>query len=187
MDKRFWSRAVIAVTVAVAGVGALPTILLRPAAEPVVREPAVKSDETPAAVAPAVIPPSPPVAIAAAPASPPSEEPRPAEPVTAAPPVPVVATPPAATPSAVAAAPAEPARETTPDVFPPVQPVEAVTPSEAAPEAVSAVIPSRKILARRAVRKWVRLARARAARTARHNGETRPAAYPIHEFLAFHR
>jgi len=34
-DKRFWSGAIIVVTVAVAGAGAVPSLLLRPAAEPI--------------------------------------------------------------------------------------------------------------------------------------------------------
>jgi hypothetical protein len=109
---------------------------------------------------------------------------------------PTVVTPPAPPPAVVATpAPAEPGPEAKPEAkpeskseaFPPVQPVSAVSDNEAAPESASAARPTRKILARRAVRKWVRLARARLARIAKQNGNIRPAAYPINEFLAFRR
>jgi hypothetical protein len=204
MDKRFWSGAIIVVTVAVAGAGALPTLLLRPSAEPIpfeatfaaasaVAKPEPKAElkpvpaavPTPAPAPAADVAPTPPAASvpplpsASAPVA--LQTPRQSERAAAAPPV--AATPPAVAPTP----PPEPAREAKAEPFPPVQPVGVASPSEATPDVPARIEKSRTILSKRAVRKWVRLARARAARVAKRNGNIRPAAYPIGEFLAWRR
>ena len=180
IEKRFWSGAIAVVTLIVAGAGALPELLLRPASTgPSVAlsrdapkaEPMAPLDQTPvvmhgasvAAVnrADTVAPPEQPKAepapqfVAAAPESP---KPEPEVPATPAP-APPVALPPVQ-PVGVAAASA-------PDVIPP-----------AAPQATAAIAaqPMTNRPAERAVQ-----------RPAKPRQNVRPAAYPIGDFLAFRR
>ena len=51
MDKRFWSGAIVVVTVVVAGASALPALLLRPAS---LDEPLVVTAPAPTSTAPVV-------------------------------------------------------------------------------------------------------------------------------------
>jgi hypothetical protein len=200
MDKRFWSGAVIVVTVAVAGAGALPTLLLRPSAEPAPLEAtfaaaAIVSKPEPKA-APAVASPPAPVAVVPPPAPPPAVASPPSPIVVSAPaalqaptkPEPAVVLPPVAAPPPAAIVPApEPAREAKSEPFPPVQPVGVAAHSEAKLGASGPIEKPRSMRAKRAARKWVRLARFRAANAAKRNGSVRPATYPIREFLAWRR
>ena len=183
IEKRFWSGAIAVVTLIVAGAGALPELLLRPASTgPSVAlsrdapkaEPMAPLDQTPvvmhgASVRPVdradtVVPPEQPKAepapqfVAAAPESP---KPEPEVPATPAPaPPPPVALPPVQ-PVGVAAASA-------PDVIPP-----------AAPQATAATAAQPMINNRPAERAVQRPAKPRQ--------NVRPAAYPIGDFLAFRR
>jgi hypothetical protein len=186
MDKRFWSGAVIVVTVAVAGAGALPTLLLRPSVEPIPFEAtfaaaAIASQPEPKQ-APTVPPPAPPPAVASTPspmvASAPValQEPRKAEPEVASPSV--------VTTAAVVVPVPEPAREAKAEAFPPVQPVGIAT---GAPDVSPQVEKPLSVSARRGARKWIRVVHLRPVHAARRSGHIRPAAYPIREFLAWRR
>jgi len=91
-DKRFWSGAIIVMTVAVAGAGAVPSLLLRPTAEPI---PFENTFTVAAAVSTAAAPKSTqPIATAAKPAEPKAAElATPREPPRIAAPVAIASTP----------------------------------------------------------------------------------------------
>src|ERR1700752_4281453 len=180
IEKRFWSGAIAVVTLIVAGAGALPGLLLRPASNgPSVAlprnapkaEPVAPLDQTVVVMHRASVPaadraetialsehstPEPAPAIVTAAPEPPKPEPK----VTATPPpAPPVAFPPVQ-PVGVAAASA-------PDVIPPAAPQ--VTPANAAQPITS------------------RPAERAGQRPGKPRQNVRPAAYPIGEFLAWRR
>jgi hypothetical protein len=195
-DKRFWSGAIIVVTVAISGAGALPALLLRPSApEPAPIETAAiavkPADPKPVA---AVIPPPAPVALRSAPVALPAPEaaaaPTPVTPAPAA-----TAVPP---PEAIRAVPPpEPPRTAAkPEAFPPVQPADVAARPKAEPDAApTPAAPAASPRLARVKPAWhkyaARLAWARKARIARADTRVkrsaRPAVYPIREFLAWRR
>ena len=183
MDKRFWSGAVVVLTVVVTGASALPGLLLRPPVEdtpeivpPFVGKPTgsqLVSQSEPGA-APPVLPVEVKLVaklqpVAPAPAAQPPEPPQPPPTQAAAPPIPP--------PAAVAEAP-RPA-----SAFPPVQlldaPVQAVAPTQT--RAASATRPPVAPRGERAARHTDRQDDAKRRR------HVRPATYPIREFLAWRR
>ena len=203
VDKRFWGVATIVVTVAVAGAGSLPTLLLRPASldesatDVAVGAPKPASFNQRAFIAePAPQPLIAPVRIEA----PPQPQPKPA-PVqqAAAPPTPapvqqaapVALVTPSASPSPVqqaaavatpAAQAAKPESKPAPQQaasFPPVQPVGEATPttSSAPTRAASAEPPA----------KAAKVRRADIQGTVKPRRSARPARFPIREFLAWGR
>ncbi len=185
-DKRFWSGAIIVVTVVVAGAGSLPALLLRPAAPEAAPVIALAPPKAPEPVAPR---PAEPVAQRAAePVSVPPEPVRLATPVSTLAASPGAVGPaPAASQPVQAAAPTEPPREAQPVVFPPVQPVgiatrsapEATVPAPAQTRAASATIESAE--------KAATPPRVAAQGDRKRKPSVRPAVYPIREFLAWHR
>jgi Meckel syndrome type 1 protein len=187
-DKRFWSGAVIVVTVAISGAGALPALLLRPSAPesaPIeIAAVAVKpADPKPVAVAPAPVP----VALRSAPVALPAPE------AVAAP------TPVTPAPEATAVPPPEPPElpraAAKPESFPPVQPADFVARPKAEPDvAPTATVTATPAASRRLARvrpAWHKYAGAKKARIARADTRVkrraRPAVYPIREFLAWRR
>ena len=208
VDKRFWTSAVVVVTVVTAGASTLPALLLTPADPPPLATAAVAAKPaepkppeplrnvvpgSPAEAAPARSEPqgqaepepssAPPVQTAAA-APPPGA----AEPAVASPqPAPAAPQPP---PAAQPAPPAPPAAAVSPPAgavsFPPVQPIGvAATRTENAPAIVPAPETSRTAGATAKPARHVRVGETRAAPPARKR--IRPAAYPIREFLAWRR
>jgi hypothetical protein len=192
MDKRFWSGAVVVLTVVVAGASALPRLLLQPAVE--------ASAE--------VVPPVPFVSRAAQPVAqsdvqPGTATPAAPTPVTAdaklanpAPPTPVpVAKPPQPAPQVASppALPSAPKADASP--FPPVQPVDVADQPGAPPRPAADAAPTQTREASAAPqgskdrserrRETVRVA-AKPDRSQRRR-HIRPAAYPIREFLAWRR
>jgi len=179
IDKRFWSGAIAVVTLIVAGAGALPELLLRPAptAPTVVvaqssttAEPLAKPEQTGSTAQSASLP-----ADNRADNIAPAEESIAAAPRVAAPlpepprPEPEVPAPPAAAP---------------PVAFPPVQPVGAAAASvpDAVPPANPQATPA--IPTHPGTGKPHRPERA-AQRPAKPKQAVRPATYPIGEFLAW--
>jgi len=171
IDKRFWAGAILAVTVVVAGAGALPALLLRPiaadpppaalastakVAEPVQAPVQAKADPAPVAPAPMV-----------AAAEPPKPTPPPA-------------------PQTVAAPPPEPApaRVAAPVAFPPVQPVGVTTAQPVATQPDTATARAAVPAAEKTARPQ-RTAGPAAARQKRK--PVRPAPYPMREFFAWRR
>lgn len=186
-DKRFWSGAIIVVTVVVAGAGSLPALLLRPAAPEAAPVIAIAPPKAPEPVAPR--PAEPVVQRAAEPVSVPPEPVRLATPVS---------TPAAASPGAVepapavsqpvqVAAPPEPPPQAQPVAFPPVQPVGIATRS--APEAAAPPAPTQTRPASATIEpeKAARPSRVAAQGDRKRKRSVRPAAYPIREFLAWRR
>ena len=181
IDKRFWSGAIAVVTLIVAGAGALPELLLRPASTgPAVvlpfapkTEPIAKPDQ-PAAIVGSV--PVPPIdrAETIAPAKPSAAEAAP-HPVATAP------EPPKPEPEVVAAPASAP-----PVAFPPVQPV-----GVAAAKAPEAIPPARPEGTPEAPARPVTGKPAKPDRTAQRPAKpqqnARPAVYPIGEFLLSRR
>jgi hypothetical protein len=190
MDKRFWSGAVVVLTVVVAGASALPGLLLRPAVEdtPEIVPPYVERSTASQPVRPAepaAVPPVPVLPVAAevkfAPKSRPVAEAPAAQPPQ---PAPVeIALPPIPPAAAVAAAPPASA-------FPPVQqldaPVQSATGQNPAP--TQSREPSASVTRQPVA--------PRSEKTARHTDrqdrakrkrQARPAIYPIREFLAWRR
>ena len=181
VDKRFWSGAILTVTIVVAGAGSLPALLLRPATpDPLpavpaalakVAEPAsTRLEPQPVAKAePSPVVPAPQIAVA----EPPAKPIAPLQPAAAPAPEP----PPA------------PLREATPVAFPPVQPVGVATPS--APAARPAAMPPSNSPAvatpARETRRAARAERTVQQATKRKRNVSRPAPYPIREFLAWRR
>jgi hypothetical protein len=180
IEKRFWSGAIAVVTLIVAGAGALPDLLLRPASSgpsaAVPRnapkaEPIVPIEQTAVVMHAASVP-----AANRADTNAPPEQPK-AEP---APQVVAPASEPPKPEPEVAAKPAP----ALPVAFPPVQPVGVAAASApdvvppAAPQATSAnaVQPMTNRPAERAVH-W----------PAKPKQNVRPAAYPMAEFLAWRR
>ena len=171
-EKRFWSGAILAVTIVIAGASSLPALLLGPTArEPMPAAPVTKIDR------PASIPvaaklvefpantPDLPVAIAAATADPA----RVPQPVARSESVPVT-----------------PVRETAPVGFPPVQPVGIAEPEAADPQAATAP-PKSLIPDRRPPAKMARAERNAPHATKRKRNVVRPALYPIRDFFAWRR
>lgn len=181
VDKRFWSGAILTVTIVVAGASSLPSLLLRPATpDPVpavptavakVAEPVTtRVEPQPVAKAePSPVVPAPQITVAEPPAKP------------IAPPQPAAAPAPEPPPA--------PVREATPVAFPPVQPVGVATPS--APAARPAATPPSDSPAAatpiRETRRAPRDERTVQQATKRKQNVTRPAPYPIGEFLAWRR
>lgn len=176
VDKRFWSGAVIAATVMVAGASALPALLLAPTAP----EPMIPV---------AIVPPEKKAALVAA-----RIEPQPVEraqaPV-AAQPAPSVAAP---TPQVAASPPpATPMREAAPMAFPPVQPIGVATSKPEPAAAIAAPAPAVPRVAEAANDRPVTEKPARAQRgaaqrtTTRKRQVVRPAVFPLREFLAWRR
>jgi len=189
IDKRFWSGAIAIVTLIVAGAGALPELLLRPAptgstvVQPLMTPkaaPVAKFEQTKFEQAAALEQPAPVVHTASVPSVNRAETIAPPEPSTAEP-----------APQAVAAAPEAPKPEPEvlatsvpgpPVAFPPVQPVGVAAASApdvvppAAPQATSAnpVRPKRT-------------AEDAGQRPVKPRQNVRPAAYPMAEFLAWRR
>ena len=164
VDKRFWSGAIIVATVAISGAGALPALLLRPAAP----EPAPL--DTMVAAKPADPQPAPPL-IAPAPAE--------------GAPAPVAPAPPQA--SQAPAPPPEPPRQTAaPEAFPPVQPVGLAARPETEAAAIPAPAQGLGASAKPAAATKTRVARESTHGVKRKRG-VRPAAFPIREFLAWRR
>jgi len=162
VDKRFWSGAIIVATVAISGAGALPALLLRPAApEPAPFETAVaKAADLETAVPPAS----------------PAPAPEPVAPVAPAPPaLPQTSEPP------------EPPRHTVAaEAFPPVQPIDLATRPETEVAAMPAPAQGLAASAKPAAATKTRVARASTHGVKRKRG-VRPAAFPIREFLAWRR
>lgn len=191
IDKRFFSGAILVVTIVVAGASSLPALLLRPVApEPMpiaapaavkAAEPIPERAEAQPVVAARVEPK--PVAEREAPVSvaspqpvlrdPPLPEPPPA-------PVPAKAAAAAPPPPAPSAEPPAPMREAAPVAFPPVQPVGVATASGPDPEP-AAIAPVRP--ARTAEKPRQRTAHQTVAR----KRFVRPAIFPLREFLAWRR
>jgi hypothetical protein len=204
MDKRFWSGAVVVVTVVVAGASALPRLLLQPAvdetaeiappapfvsrpvaltaaqqpqaAPQLVRQPeAEPGNATPVAPATVAARVADPVPQASAPvAKPPSPAPQTASP------------PPLPSPPVVQVAGASP--------FPPVQPVGVADQPKAPPVADAAPTQIRDARAtpqaseRGSERRREKVTRAAVqAEASRRRRHVRPATYPIREFLAWRR
>jgi len=179
VDKRFWSGAILLVTIVVAGASSLPTLLLRPAAPepvPVVPSPIAKTN-VPAPVRAEAEP----IAMA--------------EPLPAASTLPIAVAEPALAPAVQASAPqsvpaAEAAhlahaQEVAPIVFPPVQPVgiPALPAPEVAASAASSAA-SAQVAPREKAARGGR--RQQHAMTPKPNA-VRPAPYPIREFFAWRR
>lgn len=198
MDKRFWSGAVVVLTVVVAGSSALPRLLLQPALD----EPAE------------IVPPAPFVSRPVAPAAVSQPTPRSdAEPVTATPVVPAsvtvevklgppsvpqaktpaVPTPQPASQASSPAPPSPPAvRPADPSPFPPVQPIDVADRPNASPKVVADAAPNEaqatSVARQGSERRREKIVRAAVQPdTARRRRHVRPAAYPIREFLAWHR
>ena len=183
IDRRFWSGAIIAATVVVAGASALPSLLLAPGPpEPMV----------PAAAAPIADKAAPAMARVEAPSVVKAEAPAPGLVVpVSAPAAPAHKVAPAAavieTPPPVVR---PPAREAALVAFPPVQPVgvvadraEPVPPVAVPPAAASAAVAERP-----AVEKPARAQRTAAHRTMKGKRRAvRPATFPLREFLAWRR
>jgi len=179
IDKRFWTGAIAVVTLIVAGAGALPELLLRPASrgpsavlavsapKP---EPIAKSEQTAAVVPPAL----PPVSLVVTDAPPQPARAAALQAAASAPEPPKVA--PAAP---VAAAPAP-----TP-AFPPVQAV-GIAASSVQDVVPPATPPAAPASARPNTEKPARSEPLR-RRSAKPRQNLRPAAYPMAEFLAWRR
>jgi hypothetical protein len=174
VDKRFWSGAILTVTIVVAGASSLPALLLRPpapavpaavtrTAEPVATrvepQPVAKAEPLPAPQIAVVQPPAKPIA-PPQPASAPAPEPPPA-----------------------------PLRAATPVAFPPVQPVGVATPGAPAtrPAATSPTDSAAVATPALETRKAAGAERAVQQVPKRKRNVTRPAPYPIREFLAWRR
>ena len=181
VDKRFWSGAILTVTIVVAGASSLPALLLRPtapdpapavpAAVTMIAEPVpTRVDPQPVAKAePSPLVPAPQMTVAQAPA----------EPIA----------PPQAAAAPAPEPPAAPVRAATPVAFPPVQPVGVATPSAPAARTSAPSLadsPAVAALAPKA-RKAVRDERSVQQAAKRKRNVTRPAPYPIREFLAWRR
>jgi hypothetical protein len=205
-DKRFWSGAVVAVTVVIAGASALPS-LLRPSAptrvavvaahaakpEPAKTEPRAELVMEPVALAPQprfaevqpAAEPAPPQTIAS--------EPRPVAPVAVPEPAawpepimlpePVKPPEPPVTPRRIAepAETAAPVQAATPMTFPPVQPI-----GVAAGGPAATVAPENKETGAKAAAAKP-ASRTPSVHLAQRKRSVRPAVYPIGEFLAWRR
>ena len=180
VDKRFWTVAIAAVTIAVAGAGALPSLLLAPASPDLLPIP-------PVAAAPSAPPKAEPVAtpVQSARAEPPTA--IEAKPAPTPPPAAVPATP--NTPEPVKAAEhakaPEPVREVAAPTFPPVQPIG--IPAKP-PETAAARLPAQTPAAIEASGEPEKAKRAtRPQHAAERPRRVRPAPYPMREFLAWRR
>ena len=180
MEKRFWSGAIAVVTLIVAGAGALPELLLRPASTgPSVALPRNVPNAEPTAppeqIAVVMQSASVPVVDRTDTIAPP--EPRKAEPAPQV--VPAVPEPPKPQPVVLATpAPAPPV------AFPPVQPVGVA--AATAPDVIPPVVP--QPMSANAVQPMTSRPAERAVqRPAKSRQNVRPATYPIGDFLAFRR
>jgi hypothetical protein len=178
-DKRFWSGAILALTIVVAGAGSLPALLLRPAApQPVAAErgQAWKIAERAAAPVEAL-----PTANVEPPPAAPAPEVAPQEPTPT----------PAALSSSQSIAPEPPpvtsARETAPIVFPPVQAVGVAEASSLEPAGTPAAESRPAPTKVRPAKKTARAERKAQQATKRKRNMVRPALYPIREFFAWRR
>ena len=181
VDKRFWSGAILTVTIVVAGAGSLPALLLRPSApDPAPAAPTAVTriaEPVPTRVEPQPV----------AKAEPPPVVPTPQ--ITAAqPPANPIAPPqPAAAPAPEP--PPAPVREATSVAFPPVQPVGVATPSAPAARPAATPLADSPAVATpaRETRRATRDERTVQQVPRRKRNVTRPAPYPIREFLAWRR
>lgn len=160
VDKRFWSGAIIVATTVVAGASSLPTLLLQPA----VPEAAPAVATAPQAAEPVVQRPAEPVVLRPEPTAAPLGAVAPLQPTKAA------------------VAPELP-RPAQPVTFPPVQPIDLAAPRAPAPSPNE----TRPASAPIAPAAQARPARVATQPDGKRNHPVRPAAYPIREFLAWHR
>jgi len=180
IDKRFFSGAILVVTIVVAGASSLPALLLRPAAPDTLPMPVA---------APAAVTTAEPIERVEAKPVEANVEPKPiAKPAAVMPDPPPVAVPPTKSvavpppPSTPAAEPPPPVREAAPITFPAVQPVGVAAAS--GPDAVAAPAASAPARAATATGK----PRQRTAhQTAARKRAVRPAIFPLREFLAWRR
>ena len=185
MDRRFWSGAVIAVTVVIAGANALPALLLGPPADapPVLPVPVIAAVPTPAArpELPVPIPraantePAPRAAVTVA-----SAPVTPAATPAAVAPTPVAAAPePRSAPASLQTAPASqpPPSAETASAFPPVQP-----PSAEPPPTGALALP-----ATRTPHVTEKPTQTVEPKERKRQRSVRPAVYPMREFLAWRR
>ena len=205
LDKRFWSGAIIVVTVVVAGAGTLPALLLspapsqvppvavaRPAAEASISAPVIDiARPNDAAAASVAATPASPFGESASAPVPNDASPAPAAETERSPAVAVAAPEPAA-PQPAPAAPAETAVASVPpetasvsanpSAFPPVQPVDVATRGGA--EQAPSAAPGNEHAAPKPAR---RAQVAAAHEPKRKRRSVRPALYPIREFFAWRR
>jgi hypothetical protein len=206
-DKRFWSGAVVAVTVVIAGASALPSLMMRPsaptpvavvAAQAAKPEPAKTEPRAELVMEPVALAPPPRVAevqLAADPAPPQiiASEPQPLVPEPPAWPEPTILPEPLIEPVKPPEPPAEPRRiaepvpaaapvqAATPMTFPPVQPIGVASGGPAA-----TVAPENKETGAKAAAAKP-ASRTPSVHLAQRKRSVRPAVYPIGEFLAWRR
>jgi hypothetical protein len=189
IDKRFFSGAILVVTIVVAGASSLPALLLRPSAPeplptPVAAPVVVKKAEPIGRVEAKPLPErveAKPVVARIEP-KPVAEQP-PSQPLLRDQPVPEplpapIAAKPVAIPPPPAAEPPAPIREAAPVAFPPVQPVGVASAGD--PKTVASA-PARPTTAAEKPRQRT------AHQTATRKRSVRPAVFPLREFLAWRR
>lgn len=188
-DKRFWSGAIIVVTVVVAGASALPALLLtRGAPEPIVAVVTPASAEKRAELVVPRVEPQPIVKVEDSASAARSLSP----PVSAAAVQHVAAPQPPEAPAPVAPPPI-PLREAAPGAFPPVQPVGIATSKMDSVPTPATPLPTSTAAAagtsdRPVTEKFVRAQRAAAERNIKRKRQVvRPALYPLREFFAWRR